>query len=293
MAAAYLAGRLGVLVGLLCQSGRSKSLPVSNPAELPKSAPTSGEASSSTKSACQLKLAIGLAVLLTIACQVSAFRSTSTPVASNLRQRWISLNGPRAPDHNINNPSSLIARIQRRIGARNSIRVHNAFRDLAWRLLASLSMPTPVIYELRRQHLYSPDEDARNDNLFDRNTTKTIRIGRRATGRIDEDGDEDEQEVGGRMRVRTQAALENLMNLSRRSLFGRVIRLPSLLPFKRQERQQDTSEEAKPRKVLVRFRRNRKRRNKEPDRQMIFINGKQYYINDDGELVEQLKPKKI
>lgn len=74
--------------------------------------------------------------------------------------------------------NSLFDRIRRRIGARNSIRVHNAFRDFAWRLLASLSMPTPIIYELRRQHFYSPDDDLANDGLFNKNTSKTLRIGR-------------------------------------------------------------------------------------------------------------------
>lgn len=68
-----------------------------------------------------------------------------------------------------------LERLWSRLGARNSIRVDNAFRDLAWRILGSLSMPTPVIYELRRQHLYSPDEDWANDRLFSRNTSKTIR----------------------------------------------------------------------------------------------------------------------
>lgn len=62
-----------------------------------------------------------------------------------------------------------------RLGARNTIRVHNAFRDFAWRMLSRLSMPTPVIYELRRQHLYPSEEDAMNDMLFNRNTSKTIR----------------------------------------------------------------------------------------------------------------------
>lgn len=65
--------------------------------------------------------------------------------------------------------------VRQQIGARNTIRVHNAFRDFAWRLLSSLSMPTPVIYELRRQNFYSPEEDAANDSLFNRNTSRTIR----------------------------------------------------------------------------------------------------------------------
>lgn len=68
-----------------------------------------------------------------------------------------------------------IERIGSRIGSRNTIRVHNAFRDLAWRIMSSLSMPTPVIYELRRQNFYSPEDDLRNDSFFNKNTTKTIR----------------------------------------------------------------------------------------------------------------------
>lgn len=71
-----------------------------------------------------------------------------------------------------------INRIRRRIGARNSIRIHNAFRDFAWQILARLSMPTPVIYELRRQNFYPPEEDSMNDSLHNKNTTKTIRTRR-------------------------------------------------------------------------------------------------------------------
>jgi len=62
-----------------------------------------------------------------------------------------------------------------RLGARNTMRVHNAFRDLAWRILSHFAMPTPAIYELRRQHFYPIEEDAMNDLLFNRNTSKTIR----------------------------------------------------------------------------------------------------------------------
>lgn len=68
-----------------------------------------------------------------------------------------------------------VNRIGNRIGSRNTIRVHNAFRDLAWRLLSGFSMPTPVIYELRRQHLYSTEEDLMNDSLHNKNTSRTIR----------------------------------------------------------------------------------------------------------------------
>lgn len=110
------------------------------------------------------------------------------------RDRWIRIPEPsntltRLPkrptaNSNSNNNDRLsqrnpftraIERISNRIGSRNTIRVHNAFRDLAWRLMSSLSMPTPVIYELRRQNFYSPEDDLRNDSLFNKNTTKTIR----------------------------------------------------------------------------------------------------------------------
>lgn len=83
--------------------------------------------------------------------------------------RWPARNGGRR------RISQAISRIGNRIGARNTIRVHNAFRDFAWRLLSSLSMPTPVIYEIRRQHLYSPEDDQINDQLHAKNTSRTIR----------------------------------------------------------------------------------------------------------------------
>lgn len=125
-------------------------------------------------------------------------------------------------------------------------------------------------------------------------------------------------------------------------MFGRVVRLPSLFPFKRQQREEldstsatttnpvalgygdtsngiddhrltsqhhqqqpqqqqqqssklavkGTSEESSGsnnnslRKTLSSLRARQKRKRKEADRQMIFINGKQYYVNDDGELME-------
>lgn len=110
------------------------------------------------------------------------------------RDRWIQVSEPsnsfsrlpRRPTRTNNNNNNIndrrpspiskaIERIGRRIGSRNTIRVHNAFRDLAWRIMSSLSMPTPVIYELRRQNFYSPEDDLRNDALYNKNTTKTIR----------------------------------------------------------------------------------------------------------------------
>lgn len=95
----------------------------------------------------------------------------------------------------VSNIRQLMNRIRTRIGARNSIRVHNAFRDLAWRLLSSFSMPTPVIYELRRQHFYTPEDDELNDKLFNKNTTKTIRSRRQLpTTSPKRAGDDDEEE---------------------------------------------------------------------------------------------------
>lgn len=99
--------------------------------------------------------------------------------------------GTRTPGRQASPLSRFMSRVRQQIGARNTIRVHNAFRDVAWRLLSGLSMPTPVIYELRRQNLYPPEEDVANDQLFDRNTTKTIRIGRRIVRRAGDDEDDD------------------------------------------------------------------------------------------------------
>lgn len=143
--------------------------------------------------------------------------------------------------------------------------------------------------------------------------------------------------LGARLRLR----LEDLVNLSRRSLFGRVVRLPALFPFAFKRQQQDnrleqntvpvaalganndynraqrndnklaplhklqlqqshqsySAEQAADgtkssnsngsiRKTISSLRARQKRKRKEADRQMIFINGKQYYINDEGELKE-------
>lgn len=109
---------------------------------------------------------------------------------------WSRLGGSRPsvapPSREPQRPASPLMRalgqLRNRIGARNTIRVHNAFRDFAWRLLSSFSMPTPVIYELRRQNFYPPDEDAANDNYYNRNTTRTIRSRR-------QDADDDEPET--------------------------------------------------------------------------------------------------
>lgn len=93
-----------------------------------------------------------------------------------------------------------------------------------------------------------------------------------------------------RLRRRLQLRLEDLINLSRRSLFGRVVRLPTLFPFKRQESSDEASSAGKsPRKKANNGRRRRllgRRKKKEADRQMISIDGKQYYIDDDGALKE-------
>ena len=99
------------------------------------------------------------------------------------RDRWVNVpNTPLTRDqyrHPPNRRASQFVRalngLRNRMGARNTIRVHNAFRDLAWRILSRLSMPTPVIYELRRQNFYSPEEDLMNDSLFNKNTTKSER----------------------------------------------------------------------------------------------------------------------
>ena len=103
-----------------------------------------------------------------------------------------------------------------------------------------------------------------------------------------------------------------MANLSRRSLFGRVVRLPAIFPFKRQQdgrqvgtadkqaadeeddENADDAEGSLARKLRNRLSaRRRKRRNNnsgaaanETDRQLITINGKQYYVDDDGELRE-------
>ena len=111
------------------------------------------------------------------------------------------------------------------------------------------------------------------------------------------------------LRERLRARLENLLSLSRRSLFGRVVRLPSLFPFKRQEDEEDNdgddrsdkgtkstaamaaggkqagAKRQQPVSRLLSMAASRRRR-KEADRQMISINGKQYYVDDDGELKE-------
>lgn len=108
-------------------------------------------------------------------------------------------------------------------------------------------------------------------------------------------------------RERFQARLEDVLKLSRRSLFGRVIRLPALFPFRRKEsddsdiasssdvahKQQhaDNSSEddpagAKPAGLLRGLFGNRKRAQADSERQMISINGKQFYVDDEGELKE-------
>ena len=87
-----------------------------------------------------------------------------------------------------------------------------------------------------------------------------------------------------------------MANLSRRSLFGRVVRLPAIFPFKRQQSDDEKSlpsgilspgDQSTGRRPLLSF---RHRRRKESDRQMISINGKQYYVDDDGELKELKEP---
>ena len=90
------------------------------------------------------------------------------------------------------------------------------------------------------------------------------------------------------LRERIRARIEDLASLSRRSLFGRLVRMPSLLPFKRQQVDElepgaggaRGARRARPGSLLAR----RRKRRREADRQMISINGKQYYVDDEGEL---------
>lgn len=218
------------------------------------------------------------------------------PGIGNLGERWIHIPSaiPTAynRDHTHHRPARpvrrerLLTRLSNRIGSRNTIRVHNAFRDLAWRLLSSLSMPTPVIYELRRQNFYSPEDDVKNDSLFNKNTSKTIRSRNLPIGRVD--NDDDETEI---LRERIRSRLEDLISRSRRSLVGRMIRMPALFPFKRQQDEGESgsnnlnktnvSKSKGPRGFFA-----KRKKKKESDRQMISIDGKQYYVDDDGALKE-------
>lgn len=140
--------------------------------------------------------------------------------ASTRRDRWAHVPTPlpsqirdqTRPIRGTSRISQALSRLSNRIGARNTIRVHNAFRDFAWRVLSRLSMPTPVIYELRRQNFYSPDDDQYNDSLHSRNTSRTIRSKRyldmlkhhdwlqlssedKPLGRSGDDDDDDEEET--------------------------------------------------------------------------------------------------
>lgn len=95
----------------------------------------------------------------------------SSDGANSRRDRWPLANRNRRQTRF----QRLAQHLAERLGARNTIRVHNAFRDMLWTILSRLSMPTPVIYELRRMNLYSSQENALNDVLHDKNTTHTIR----------------------------------------------------------------------------------------------------------------------
>lgn len=136
-------------------------------------------------------------------------RSFVSRLASQDPLRWTHISEPssnsirnvyrRRPENFL---TRTLNRIGNRIGSRNTIRVHNAFRDLAWRLLSSFSMPTPIIYELRRQHLYSAEEDLMNDSLYNKNTSKTIRSRRfiwplHRLEEIGRSGDDDEDAPSG------------------------------------------------------------------------------------------------
>lgn len=65
--------------------------------------------------------------------------------------------------------------------------------------------------------------------------------------------------------------------------------MPSLFPFKRQEGEEEQELRKGAASIVAGSRRRRlyrKKRKKDADRQMISINGKQYYVNDNGELKE-------
>jgi len=87
-----------------------------------------------------------------------------------------------------------------------------------------------------------------------------------------------------------RSSIESLLNLSRRRPFNRLLKLPTLFPFKRQEEIDSSAPKAKGERNGLggggrrRFLRSRKERM--PDSQMIFINGKQFYVDDNGELKE-------
>lgn len=96
-----------------------------------------------------------------------------------------------------------------------------------------------------------------------------------------------------------------MLSLSRRSLFGRVVRLPSVFPFKRHEDEEGddradagaatgkprggalvTNGRTRPRLLAGLMGGRRRRRQRDSERQIIEINGKQFYVDDDGELKE-------
>lgn len=61
--------------------------------------------------------------------------------------------------------SLLVNNISNRLGFRTDVRVSNVLRDLAWQILARLSIPTPVIYELKRMNIYSSSDTQDEMNL--------------------------------------------------------------------------------------------------------------------------------
>lgn len=193
-------------------------------AEIAASSQQQADRSSRSLATCPILLYASLALLLCLLqLQVEA-NSSARPEqarlaplsssASNSRQRWINLNNQPSSsiirDHRLrptrriySQLNQALNRITNRIGARNTIRVHNAFRDLAWRILSSLSMPTPVIYDLRRQNFYSAEDDHLNDLLYNKNTTRSVRtrrllrLGRHLVGSSSEqraDYSDDEQQ---------------------------------------------------------------------------------------------------
>lgn len=155
-----------VVVAILCNLHSCHVAATSQRMQPPVNDPFRGSASASALSG------LGLGLLRQLATTNTArdrWTSVPSPSPSQVRDQT------RPTRNGGGRVAQAIGRLGNRIGARNTIRVHNAFRDLAWRILSRLSMPTPVIYELRRQHFYSPEEDQLNDLLHARNTSRTVR----------------------------------------------------------------------------------------------------------------------
>lgn len=70
-------------------------------------------------------------------------------------------------------------------------------------------------------------------------------------------------------------------------MLANVFRLPNIFPFKRQEEDKTTAKSKRRNSFM------RRRRKKEIDRQMIMIDGKQYYVDDEGKLKELKEDEEI